>query len=127
MATVTLAVQDIGKSGLTATYTASGASPLLNTADTFIFQNTGKEYVIFQKTGVAACTVTFDTPGTVDGLAIAQRTITVAAGSGDAIATTTFVVCPLLQPSLYNSPGSVMLSGFTVSEVAGLSVRIVRG
>src|SRR5512139_836100 len=81
MATVTLSVQDIARGGTTLTYTASGSSPLLNVTDTFVFSNTGKEYVIFQKTGATACTVTFDTPGTIDGLAIAQRTVTVDAGS----------------------------------------------
>ncbi len=45
MATVTLSVQDITRAGVTTTYTASGASPLLNTSDTFVFANTGKEYI----------------------------------------------------------------------------------
>jgi len=127
MATVTLSVQDITRAGVTTTFTAAGASPLLNTSDTFIFSNTGKEYVIFQKTGAGACTVTFDTPGTIDGLAIAQRTVTVAAGSGDAIATTSLVICGPFPPANYNTPGTSLLSGFTLGEVTGLNCRVVRG
>lgn len=127
MGTITLAVQDIARSGLTTTYTASGASPLLNVADTFTFQNSGKEYLIFQKTAATACTVTIDTPGTVDGLAIAQRTVTVVAGSGDAIGTTSLVICGPFPPVHYNTPGSNLFAGFTLSEIGGLSVRIVRG
>lgn len=127
MATVTLAVQDITRAGVTTTYTTAGSSPLLNTSDTFTFTNTGKEYIIFQKTGSGACTVTIDTPGTVDGLAVAQRAVTVAAGSGDAIATTSLVICGPFPPSNYNTPGTSMLSGFTVSEATGLNCRVVRG
>lgn len=127
MATVTLSVQDITRAGVTTTYTTNGASPALNTSDTFTFTNTGKEYVIFQKTGANPCTVTFDTPGTIDGLAIAQRTVTVDAGSGDAIATTSVEICGPFPPANYNSPGTSMLSGFTLSEVTGLNCRVVRG
>lgn len=126
MATVTLTVQDAVRGGTTLAYTGNGASPALNTSDTFVFANTGREAVIFQKTGANACTVTFDTPGTVDGLAVAQRTGTVAAGSGDAIATTTVVMFGPFPPNTYNAPGSALLSGFTVSEVTGLNCRVVR-
>ena len=126
MATVTLSVQDITRGGVTTTYTASGASPLLNVADTFTFVNTGREAVIFQKTGAGGCNVIFDTPGTVDGLAVAQRTSAVAAGAADAIATTSLVIIGPFPPNTYNTPGSSLLSGFTVSEITGLSCRVVR-
>lgn len=126
MATVTLTVQDSTRGGTTLSYTTNGASPALNTSDTFTFANTGREAVIFQKTGANPCTVTFDTPGTVDGLAVAQRTGTVAAGSGDAIATTTVVMFGPFPPNTYNAAGSSLLSGFTVSEVTGLNCRVVR-
>jgi hypothetical protein len=126
MSTVTLSVQTAARAGLTTTYTASGASPLLNVADTFIFQNTGKEYLLFQKTGATACVVTIDTPGTVDGLAVAQRTVTVGAGSGDAIATTPLVIAGPFPPATYNTPGTSMFSGFTLDNITGLSVRIIR-
>lgn len=126
MATVTLTVQDSTRSGATLTYTASGASPLLNVADTFTFANSGNEAVIFQKSGANPCTVTIDTPGTVDGLAVANRTGTVAAGTGDAIATTTVVMFGPFPPNIYNAPGTGYLSGFTVSEITGLNCRVVR-
>jgi hypothetical protein len=126
MATVTLAVTDATRGGVALANTASGASPLLNTSDTFVFANTGREAVIFQKSGANPCTVTFDTPGTVDGLAVAQRTGSVLAGTGDALATTTVMVFGPFPPNIYNAPGSAMLSGFTLSEITGLSCRIVR-
>jgi|WetSurMetagenome_2_1015567.scaffolds.fasta_scaffold332108_2 hypothetical protein len=126
MATVTLTVQDSTRAGATLTYTSNGASPALNTSDTFTFVNTGREAIVFQKTGANPCTVTIDTPGTVDGLAVGQRTATVAAGTGDAIATTTVVMVGPFPPSTYNTPGTPNLSGFTVSEATGLNCRIVR-
>jgi hypothetical protein len=127
MTTVILPVQEILRSGLTTTYTAAGASPLLNVADTFTFQNTGREFIILQKTGATACVVTIDTPGQVDGLAVAQRTVTVPAGTGDALATTSLVIAGPFQPATYNTAGSSMLSGFTLDNITGLGVRIVSG
>jgi len=119
MATITLTVQDMSRAGLAVSRTASGASPLLNVTDTFIFNNTGREFLHFLKSGANSCTVTIDTPGTVDGLAVAQRTATVAATTGD-------VMVGPFPPATYNTPGSANLSGFTVSEVTGLSVAVVR-
>jgi hypothetical protein len=119
MPTITLTPQEVGRSGITPTYTASGASPLLNVVDTFTFNNTGKEFLHFKKTGAGACTVTFVTPGTVDGLAVPDRTLVVPATTGD-------VMVGPFPPSVYNSSAGTTLAGFTVSEVTGLSVAIVR-
>jgi hypothetical protein len=126
MATVTLTVQDVSRAGVAATLIAAGASPLLNTSDTFTFVNDGRVVLIFQKTGAATCNVIFDTPGTVDGLPVGQRTSVLTAGSGDAIATTSCTAVGPFPPTIYNTPGTTMLSGFTVSEVTGLSVRVLR-
>jgi hypothetical protein len=119
MSTVTLSTQDAVRAGLAAVYTASGASPLLNISDTFIFNNTGKEFLHFKKTGANSCNVVITPPGTVDGLAISARTVAVPATTGDKM------IGPF-PPSIYNTPGSSMFCGFTVSEVTGLSVAIVR-
>lgn len=122
MPTITLAVEEVSRAGLSPTYTASGASPLLNVADTFIFNNTGREQLIFKKTGAGACTVTLSTPNTVDGLAIADRTVTVPAGN---ITPQEIHIGPL-PPAHYNTPGTSLLAGFTLSDITGLSVAIVR-
>lgn len=45
------------------------------------FENTGKEVVLIQNDDVAQQTVTFATPGTLDGSALPDLTITVAAGA----------------------------------------------
>ncbi len=118
MATVTLAVQTLARAGITPSYTASGASPLLNIADTFRFQNDGKVLLHFKKTGAGDCTVTIQTPETVDGLAVSDRTVTVPATTGD-------VMIGPFPPNHYNQAGGNYCQ-FTVNEVTGLSVAIVK-
>jgi hypothetical protein len=118
MANVTLAVQAATRSGITPSYTAAGASPLLNVTDTFKFNNTGKEILHFKKTGANICTVTIQTPGTVDGLAVAERTVSVPATTGDVM------IGPFPVEQYNDTPTT--LAGFTLSEVTGLSVAIVR-
>jgi hypothetical protein len=119
MATITLTPLQAVRGGLTNVFTASGASPLLNVVDTFVFNNTGHEVLQFRKTGAGACTVTITTPNTVDGLAIADRTNTVPATTGD-------VTLGPYPPGDYNTPGTSTFAGFTVSEVTGLSLMILR-
>jgi hypothetical protein len=92
---------------------------LLNVVDTFVFSNDGRTVLHFMKSGAGACTVTISTPGTVDGLAVADRTVTVAATTGD-------VVIGPFPPDTYNTPGLSTFAGFTVSEVTGLTVAILR-
>lgn len=117
MAIVTLAIQKIIRTGLSVVRTAAGASPLLNVTDTFIWSNTGRECLHFMKSGAGACNVVIKIPGKVDGLDIAERTVVIAATSGD-------VVIGLFPPAFYNTPGSSMAVGFTVSDITGLTVAI---
>ncbi len=119
MSTVVLAVQEINRVGMTPVYTGAGASPLLNVTDTFKFNNTGKEILHFKKSGVGNCIVTIKTPGAVDGLAIADRSVTVVENSGD------IFVGPF-PPAVYNTPGTNMAEGFTLSEVTGLTAAVLR-
>jgi hypothetical protein len=119
MPTITLAVQEAGRAGLTPAYTAAGASPLLNVVDTFTFNNTGREILHVKKSGAGACDVTIVAPGTVDGLAVADRVVQVPATTGDKL------IGPF-PPSIYNAAGSSQLAGFTLSEVTGLSVAVIR-
>lgn len=119
MSDITMSVQQTTRNGLAPVYTAAGASPLLNVVDTFQFQNTGKEMIHFKKSGAGACTVTIVTPETVDGLAVAERTINVPALTGD-------VMAGPFPPAHYNLPGTSTFAGFTVSDVVGLSAAVVR-
>lgn len=70
----TLTPQSISLAGLTPAYSAAGAS-----GD--VFQNTGDQYVEVVNAGVSSTTVTVTTPATVGGLAIADATATVGAGT----------------------------------------------
>jgi hypothetical protein len=63
-----------------------GVSPspqAMSTADTYYVRNNGKVVLHFLKTGAGAATITITTPKTVGGLAVADRTLNVAATTGD--------------------------------------------
>lgn len=110
---VRLSVEQALKSGLAATYTASG----LLAANTYKFRNDGNVFLHFKKTGAGACTVTITTPGTVQGLAITDQTVTVPATTGDQF------VGPL-PASLFNDAASDV--SFTISDTVGLSIAVIR-
>lgn len=110
---VRLSVEQSLKSGLAATYTNSG----LLAANTYKFRNDGKVFLHFKKTGAGSCTVTITTPGTSQGLAIADQTVTVPATTGDQF------VGPL-PPSLFNDSSSDV--SFTISDTVGLSIAVIR-
>lgn len=112
MADVAITPQRITRSKLEATYTGS-----LSTTDTYKVKNDGKVVLHFKKTGAGECTVTVTTPREVDGLAVADRTFTVPATTGD-------VFAGPFPPFDYND-GDNNLS-FTVSEVTDLSVAALR-
>lgn len=110
---VRLSVEQMVKGGLTATYTSSG----LLAANVYKIRNDGKVFLHFKKSGVGACTVTITTPGTSQGLAISDQTVTVDASTGDEM------VGPL-PASLFNDASSDV--SFTVSDTVGLSIAVVR-
>lgn len=56
------------------------------TANTYQVRNGGYTLLHFLKTGAGVATITVVTPNTVGGLAIAERTISVPATTGDKIA-----------------------------------------
>jgi hypothetical protein len=118
VANIRLSPQQMQASGVTPTYITSGASPLLNVTDTFLVNNDGKVFLHFKKTGAGGCNVTIQTPGNVDGLAIADRVVVVPATVGD-------VMIGPFPPSVYNQPGTHDMY-VTVSEVTGLSCAIIR-
>ncbi len=83
------------------------------------FVNTGVELVAFKNASVGDITVTFVTPVTVDGLAVADRTVVVAAAS-------TKLVGPF-PPGWYNdtfiSGGAVNM---TYSGVTTFTVTVIK-
>lgn len=75
MARGTLSVQQIARAGIVPAYTAGDA------ANGHQFANNEKTFLHVKNAGVGSITVTLQTPGSVDGLAVADRTVTVANGA----------------------------------------------
>lgn len=112
MADIRLNPQAVNRGGLSgATYIGG-----LTTTDTYLVANDGKIVLHFKKTGAGAATVTFQTPGTVKGLAIAEHTVNVPALTGD-------VFVGPFDPDLFND-GSRDLR-LALSEVTGLTVAVL--
>ena len=86
-------------------------------ADGHSFVNDGRTVLLIQNTNGATRTITVQTPGTVDGLAVADLTITVAATTGR-LMTATF------PKSVYNQNGGVVYLDY--SATAGLLVAAVK-
>ena len=76
MAVTALTVQQIARAGITPSFTSANA-------DGHTILNDGKTFLEVRNGSGADITVTIDTPQTVDGLAVAQRTVTVGATTGD--------------------------------------------
>jgi hypothetical protein len=111
MAETRLTPQDLSDQGITPSYTTS-----LSDSDTYLVNNDGKVFLHFKKTGAGDCDVTIQTPATVHGLAVAERTVTVPATTGDKM------IGPF-PPSVFNDGQDVK---FTLSEVTDLSVAVIR-
>lgn len=77
---------------------------------------TGRELLVVHNASAAAITVTLVTPGTVQGLDIADRAITVAAGAR--------VIIPVAT-GIYNQPGSGA-AHVNFSAVATVAVALLR-
>lgn len=77
MADVNLAVETINRAGLNAADTA------LATADDYFFPNDGRTFVHLKKTGANPANVTFVSPATRGGLAVADLVVVVPATTGD--------------------------------------------
>jgi hypothetical protein len=69
----------------------------------------------FLKTAAVDCLVTVQTPGQAGGLAIAERTFTVVATSGD-------IVAGPFAPGIYNDGLGDLR--FTLSDIDGLDVGV---
>lgn len=81
MADITLTPVHILRAGTDITYTGS-----LSVSNNYFFQNTGKTFLHFKKSGAGEATVTIVTTKQDGGYALADQTVTVPASTGDVMA-----------------------------------------
>lgn len=112
MADVAVTVQEIVRTGIDLTDTGS-----LSTSDTYLVPNDGKTFLHIKKSGATDCTVTIATPGTVDGLAVTDLTVTVPASTGDKM------IGPFPRDIYNNASGQIAV---TFSNVTGLTIAAAR-
>lgn len=107
---------------LTATAAAAAGVTLSGAAasaggDSFV--NTGKEVLVVKNTGGSDCILTFTTPITVDGQAVAERTVTVPATTG-------YKVIGPFRPGVYNDTGIVGGSvAVAYDQVTSVTVQLL--
>lgn len=117
MAVKELPTQQPTSGGVVMTLYDSGSTPSLsvggfpNTGDQFSFQNDGK-VLLEVRNGATDVDVTIETPQTVDGLAVADRVITVVANTSRAIQ---------LNPNIYGNP-----TRFALDSVANVEIALIR-
>lgn len=105
--------EKVGSSGLSgATYHSDFTTAGSNS---YLVKNNGRMLLHFKKTGAGNCDLIIITPQTVDGLAVADRTITIPATTGDVF---------VALPPLYNNSNQDI--EFTLSEVTGLTGAILQ-
>ena len=73
MARTVLTVQPIVRTGLEAVFAAGDA------ANNHSFDNSGEDVILHIKNGATVCNVSIITPNTIDGLALADRSVAVGA------------------------------------------------
>ena len=95
--------------------TSASANEPLTITDRFLFPNSGREYVLIKK-GAGAVDVTIPTPRIVDGLAVADRTVTVAGNSE--------VVLGPFDRAVYNDTDGKVAMEF--DSITTLSVALLR-
>jgi hypothetical protein len=105
----TLTVTDISRSGVDIAGVAAAAG-----GDQFA--NTGAEFLLVANAGGAPITVTLATAETVDGLAVADRTVAVSNGVGK-------VIGPFLRHAYSDANGMVQI---TYSDVTSVGVKVLR-
>jgi hypothetical protein len=110
MAVTALAVQQISRAGITPAFTSANA-------DGHTILNDGKTFLEVRNADGSAITVTIDTPQTVDGLAVASRTVSVGATTG------VKMIGPF--PLDYNQPGTEYIQ-VTFSAVTSVTVGAFR-
>jgi len=110
MAYAELTVQSVVRAGLDPTMVA------VDTTDGDYFSNNGKTFLYIVK-GTGGTTVTIQTPDTVDGLAVAERTVSIATG-------TDYMIGPF-PPSVYNRSDDTVRVTYSTDDsttIAALSL-----
>ncbi len=110
MGDVTLTVQSGLPAGITPTRTS------IATGNTYKVRNNGRVALLFEKVGSGDCIVTVQTPTTVGGLAVAERTFTVVATTGD-------IIAAKFAPSIYNDGDGDL--NFTIDEGTQITCAVV--
>ena len=105
----TLTAQLIARAGLTPSYAAC-------TAEGDEFVNTGSEFIHIKNGHSATQIVTIATPRTVDGLAVAERTVSI-------LATSEQLIGPFPAGTYNDSAGKVQL---TYDAVVSLTIAVLR-
>lgn len=105
-----LTVQDVTRAGVAQTYAAVAAS------DTFA--NNGKCFVHVKNAGGSSDTVGFTAFNTVDGAAVAGKTVTVGATTGDKM------IGPF-PPEIYNDPETGLMT-ITHSFTTSVTIAVLR-
>ena len=102
------------------TATISGVTATMNTAaaDGDAFTNDGSTIVIFANAGASPITVTFVTPATVSGVAVADPTFSVGAGATRAIAG------PFPEALFNDANGRVAMNYSTHTDLTFAVIRI---
>ncbi len=114
MARTALTVQNVIRTsnGLTPSYTAANV-------DGHSIVNDGKKtFLQIKNTGVSACVVTIQTPGTVDGLAVTERTATVGATTGDKM------IGPFPQEYYNQADGTIYVDFDQVTSVTCAAIKV---
>lgn len=105
MSRTTVVPQELSRAGITPTYNAATAT------DGDAFTNDGHTFVQVLNASGAPITLTIQTPNTVDGLAITDRTVSVPATTGNKM------IGPF-PPAIYNqSNGQVYLDWSSATSV----------
>lgn len=114
MARSVLSVQQPTRDGLNATYTTPAAA---GANEGVAFPNTGRETMHVKNASAGAVTLTIPTPLTIDGLAVADRTVSVPAG-GDRF------IGPFPGEYYNQSDGHVYVEFSAVASVSVAAIKV---
>ena len=119
MPTTDIPVTDVTRNGVD--HGADATEIAGDIANDHSMSNTGKEFISVRNSGASVRTVTLVTPGTVDGEAIADRTVSIAASA------TGKLIGPF-PVAIYNNVGAVDKNKITVkvdhAELMLLAFRV---
>jgi len=106
----TIAVQNLVRAGAAPTFTACAQTDLQ-------FSNDGHTIIEFKNTNAATRTITWQTPGTVDGNAVADPVSTIGANTGD-------LIYKPVPPNVYNqADGNVYIDLSAFADVTVAAYR----